>query len=84
CSPYRVAASPRSCRTVAVASPRPATCSATRYGLHTLRAATAERNTASQRVLVKAGFVRVGPVDPAHLGGKPGTWYQCDLVRPEH
>ncbi|MBP2478618.1 ribosomal-protein-alanine N-acetyltransferase [Crossiella equi] len=57
---------------------------ATRYGLHTLRAATAERNTASQRVLVKAGFVRVGPVDPAHLGGKPGTWYQCDLVRPEH
>jgi ribosomal-protein-alanine N-acetyltransferase len=31
-------------------------------------------------VLTKAGFVPVGPADPAHLGGKPGTWYQRDLV----
>jgi hypothetical protein len=31
-------------------------------------------------VLTKAGFVRIGPADPAHLGGKPGTWYQRDLA----
>jgi ribosomal-protein-alanine N-acetyltransferase len=53
---------------------------ATRHGLHTLRAATAHDNTASQRVLVKTGFVPVGPADPAHLGGKSGTWYQRDLM----
>ncbi|WP_436998447.1 GNAT family N-acetyltransferase [Streptomyces sp. enrichment culture] len=50
------------------------------YGLRSLRAATAQGNVASQRVLVKAGFVPVGPVDPAHIGGKTGTWYQRDLV----
>jgi ribosomal-protein-alanine N-acetyltransferase len=44
------------------------------------RQATARRNAASQKVLTKAGFVPVGPADPAHLGGKPGTWYQRDLV----
>jgi [ribosomal protein S5]-alanine N-acetyltransferase len=54
---------------------------ADRHGLRTLRAATAGQNVASQRVLAKAGFVPVGPADPAHLGGKPGTWYQRDLVR---
>ena len=53
---------------------------AVRHGLRTLRAATAHQNVASQRVLTKAGFVAVGPADPAHLGGKPGTWYQRDLV----
>jgi ribosomal-protein-alanine N-acetyltransferase len=53
---------------------------ADRHGLRTLRAATACRNVASQKVLTKAGFVAVGPADPAHLGGKPGTWYQRDLV----
>src|SRR4051812_4405641 len=53
---------------------------ATRHGLRTLRAATAHQNAASQRVLAKAGFVPVGPADPAHLGGKPGTWYQRDLL----
>lgn len=53
---------------------------AARHGLRTLRAATACRNVASQRVLVKAGFVLVGPADPAVLGGRPGTWYQRDLV----
>ena len=53
---------------------------AAQYGLRTLRAATARQNAASQRVLTKAGFVPVGPVDPAHLGGEPGTWYQRDLV----
>lgn len=49
------------------------------YGLRTLRAAAVHRNIASQRVLLKAGFVPVGPVDPAHIGGKTGTWYQRDL-----
>ncbi|HMK96072.1 MAG TPA: GNAT family N-acetyltransferase [Acidimicrobiales bacterium] len=53
---------------------------AARHGLRTLRAATTPQNVASQKVLEKAGFVPVGPADPAHLGGKPGTWYQRDLV----
>jgi ribosomal-protein-alanine N-acetyltransferase len=52
---------------------------AARHGLRTLRAATARNNAASQKVLTKAGFVPVGPADPADLGGKPGTWYQRDL-----
>ncbi|MFF7358534.1 GNAT family N-acetyltransferase [Streptomyces filipinensis] len=52
---------------------------AARHGLRT-RAATARVNVASQKVLTKAGFVPVGPADPADLGGKPGTWYQRDLV----
>ena len=52
---------------------------AARHGLRTLRAATAHQNAASRKVLTKAGFVPVGPADPAHLGGKPGTWYQRDL-----
>ena len=53
---------------------------ATRHGLCTLKAATAHHNVASQKVLTKAGFVPAGPADPAHLGGKPGTWYQRDLT----
>ena len=53
---------------------------AARHGLRTLRAATTRTNVASQKVLTKAGFVPVGPADPAHLGGKPGTWYQLDLA----
>ncbi|MFC0439690.1 GNAT family N-acetyltransferase [Kutzneria buriramensis] len=52
---------------------------AARHGLRTLRAATSRGNAASRRVLAKAGFVPVGPADPADLGGKPGTWYQRDL-----
>ncbi|MFF2132245.1 GNAT family N-acetyltransferase [Streptomyces olivochromogenes] len=56
---------------------------AVRHGLRTLRAATASDNVASQKVLTKAGFVPVGPADPADIGGKPGTWYQRDLeVQP--
>ncbi|MFF5359865.1 GNAT family N-acetyltransferase [Streptomyces scabiei] len=54
---------------------------ASRHGLRTLRAATAHENLASQRVLVKAGFVRTGPAEPADLGGKSGTWYRRDLAR---
>ncbi|MFF6999057.1 GNAT family N-acetyltransferase [Streptomyces sp. NPDC008313] len=54
---------------------------ATRYGLRVLRAASSHQNVASRRVLTKAGFIPVGPAGPAHLGGKSGTWYQCDLER---
>ncbi len=53
---------------------------AARHGLRTLKAATARDNAASQKVLTKAGFVPVGPADPADLGGKPGTWYQRGLA----
>jgi ribosomal-protein-alanine N-acetyltransferase len=31
-------------------------------------------------VLLKSGFVPVGPADPADIGGKQGTWYQLDLT----
>jgi len=31
-------------------------------------------------VLVKAGFSPAGPADPAHLGGKTGTWFERDLA----
>ena len=51
-----------------------------RHGLRALRAATSLENVASQKVLVKAGFVPIGPADPANLGGKQGTWYQRDLT----
>ena len=50
---------------------------AAQYGLSTLMAATTHQNVASQKVLIKAGFVPVGPAD---IGGKPGTWYQRDLA----
>ncbi len=50
---------------------------AARHGLRTLKAATTHANVASQKVLTKAGFV---PVGPAHIGGKPGTWYERDLA----
>jgi ribosomal-protein-alanine N-acetyltransferase len=53
---------------------------ADRHGLRTLRAATSRGNTASRKVLTKAGFVPVGPADPAHIGGNQGTWYQRDLA----
>ncbi|NGO68818.1 GNAT family N-acetyltransferase [Streptomyces boncukensis] len=49
------------------------------HGLRRLRAATSHDNTASRKVLAKAGFVPVGPATPAELGGKSGTWYQRDL-----
>ena len=48
-----------------------------RYGLRTLRAAATYDNVASQKVLVKAGFVPAGPAEP---GGHSGTWYQRDLA----
>jgi [ribosomal protein S5]-alanine N-acetyltransferase len=52
---------------------------AARYGLDTLCAATSHENTASQRVLAKAGFAPVGPAGPADLGGKTGIRYRRDL-----
>jgi ribosomal-protein-alanine N-acetyltransferase len=51
------------------------------HGVRRLRAATSHQNVASQRVLEKAGFVPVGPADPADIGGKQGSWYERD-VRP--
>lgn len=53
---------------------------ASRHGLRTLRAAAARQNAASRKVLTNAGFIPVGPAEPAHLGGKAGTWYQRDLL----
>jgi [ribosomal protein S5]-alanine N-acetyltransferase len=53
---------------------------AERHGLRRLKAATSRENVASQKVLTKAGFVAVGPADPADLGGKSGNWYQLDLT----
>ena len=50
---------------------------AAEHGLRTLRAAVTHENVASQKVLIKAGFLPVGPANP---GGKPGTWYQRDLA----
>jgi [ribosomal protein S5]-alanine N-acetyltransferase len=51
-----------------------------RHGVSTLRAATSSGNVASQRVLLNAGFVPVGPADPADIGGKQGTWYELNVV----
>ncbi|KAA2263451.1 GNAT family N-acetyltransferase [Solihabitans fulvus] len=53
---------------------------AARHRLRTLRAGASTANVASRKVLTKAGFVPIGPADPADLGGKPGTWYQRDLA----
>lgn len=49
---------------------------AAEHGFTTIKAAAAEDNAASQRVLLKSGFVPVGPADPAALGGRAGTWYR--------
>ena len=53
---------------------------AARHGLRLLRAATSHDNGASPKVLAKAGFTPAGPADPAHIGGKQGTWYELDLA----
>jgi ribosomal-protein-alanine N-acetyltransferase len=46
---------------------------AEQYGLRTLKATTSNENIASQRVLVKADFVYVGP---AVVAGRPGRLYE--------
>jgi [ribosomal protein S5]-alanine N-acetyltransferase len=52
------------------------------YGLRRLWALTGQQNTASQRVLAKAGFTVTGPAD---IRGRPATWYQLDLPNaPAH
>jgi ribosomal-protein-alanine N-acetyltransferase len=53
-----------------------------RHGLRSLRAAVSDQNTASRRVLAKAGFVLTGLADPSEIGGKQGSWYQRDLPQP--
>ena len=53
---------------------------ASRHGVRTLRAATSHANVPSQRVLLKAGFLPVGPADPSAIGGKEGTWYERDVA----
>jgi ribosomal-protein-alanine N-acetyltransferase len=53
---------------------------AARHGLRTLRAATSRENAASQKVLARAGFIPIGPADPADIGGKSGSWYQRNLA----
>ena len=53
---------------------------AAHHGLRTLKAATSHDNTASQKVLARAGFTAIGPADPAEIGGKQGTWFQRDLI----
>ena len=53
----------------------------TRHKLHTINASVTRDNTASRRVLVKAGFVPVGPADPADLDGEPGLRYQWRDLR---
>ncbi|WP_028652571.1 GNAT family N-acetyltransferase [Nocardioides halotolerans] len=52
-----------------------------RHGLTTLRAATSHDNVASQRVLLRAGFVETGPADPSEIGRKQGSWYELDVSR---
>ncbi len=51
-----------------------------RHGVSTLRAATSHENVASQRVLLNAGFVEVGPAEPSDIGGKQGSWFQRDVA----
>jgi ribosomal-protein-alanine N-acetyltransferase len=55
-----------------------------RHGITRLRAATAERNAASQHILRNNGFVAIGPADPGDVGGEPGTWYERDLTAESH
>lgn len=50
------------------------------HGLRALSAATSTENVASRRVLIKAGFVPVGPADPTDIGGKQGTLFRRDLA----
>jgi|SRR5215218_1310052 ribosomal-protein-alanine N-acetyltransferase len=52
---------------------------ASRHGVSILRAATSHANLASQRVLLKAGFLPVGPADPAEIGGEQGTRYEREV-----
>ena len=74
---YRVAQHVAGRGVATAAASRHSSCTAARYGLRTLWAATTYDNVASQKVLAKTGFVPAGPAEP---GGRPGTWYQRDLA----
>src|SRR5262245_2177021 len=50
------------------------------HGVSILRAATSRENLASRKVLLKAGFIPIGPADPSELGGRDGSWYQRNLT----
>ncbi|MER7396212.1 GNAT family N-acetyltransferase [Streptomyces sp. NPDC000151] len=77
---YRVAQHVAGCGVATATVQELCRLAAARHGLHTLRAAAAHENAASRKVLIKAGFVPVGPAGPADLGGKQGTWYRRDLA----
>jgi RimJ/RimL family protein N-acetyltransferase len=62
---------------VATATVRELSRLAASHGFRTLRAAVTHENVASQKVLIKAGFVAVGPTD---IHGEPATWYERDLA----
>jgi len=50
------------------------------YDLRVLNACAADANVASQRVLIKAGFVVTGPARPEDMNGKPGKWFRRTLA----
>jgi ribosomal-protein-alanine N-acetyltransferase len=78
---YRVAESATG-RGVATAGAREVCeLAAIQHGIRTVKAAVSAGNVASQRVLEKVGFTRVGPAAADHLGGKAGFWYELDLTR---
>jgi ribosomal-protein-alanine N-acetyltransferase len=52
---------------------------ATVFGFRTVRAAVADSNVASRRVLTKAGFNTIGEADPSEIGAKRGSWYGRNL-----
>jgi [ribosomal protein S5]-alanine N-acetyltransferase len=56
------------------------TLASEQHHVHTLRAATTHANIASQKVLLKAGFVPVGPAKPEQIGGKTGICYRRNLL----
>jgi len=76
---YRVAESVAGRGVATMAVRELCTLASEQHGVRTLRAATTPANIASQKVLLKAGFVAVGPAKPEQLGGKTGTCYQLNL-----
>jgi ribosomal-protein-alanine N-acetyltransferase len=77
---YRVAESVAGRGVATTAVRELCTLASEQHGVRTLRAATSHANIASQKVLLKAGFVVVGPAKPEQLGGKTGTCYQRNLT----
>lgn len=67
-------------RGVATAAVRRLCAVAAALGLESLVAATSDDNVASQQVLEKSGFKRLGTAGPDELGGKHGIRYRRDLA----